>query len=157
MLEMPRQSEDALIKSAALALLARREHSKQELLTKLSRKFTDETKILQQIDDLAANGLQSEERFVEAFVHFKMGAGKGPKLIKQELKRRGVSDYLIASYVVENDDQWLSAANDAYRKKFGTSPVVDVREKARRIRFMVSRGFTPDLVFRLLEGQELYT
>lgn len=145
-------SEDAEIKHAALALLARREHSKQELFAKLSRKFSDTSKIEQQLCDLAEKNLQSEERFVESFIRAKKSHGKGPKYIKQELRRRGISEYLVAAYIYENDDDWQELASEVYLKKFGTSPVADGKDRARRIRFMVSRGFSPESVFRLFDN-----
>lgn len=142
------------IRLSAIALLARREHSQKELLTKLSRKYSDHSLIKKEIDALASEGLQSEERFVELFIRSKKAQGKGPIFIKQDLRRRGVSEYLIASYIYDNDEDWLSLARNVYRKKYGFSAVEDSLEKARRIRFMVSRGFPPDSVFRLLDGKD---
>ncbi len=143
----------AEIKSAALALLTRREHSRQELLDKLSRKFSSEAEIERQLDALEQSGLLSEERFTESFVRARQAAGKGPKLIKQELKRRGVSAFLIESYVTESDHCWLDIAHRVYTKKFSDIEVADQREKARRIRFMVSRGFSPETIFPLLDAR----
>lgn len=144
-------AETVEIKNAALSLLARREHSKQELRNKLSRRFADKEKIDQQVTALEKSELQSEERFVEAFVRAKKNSGKGPKYIKQELRHRGVSEYLIASYVYENDEDWLESATLVYEKKFGATEIVDTKDKAKRIRFMVSRGFTPDCVFKIIK------
>ena len=146
------ESDRTSIKSAALALLARREHSRLELLEKLSRKFSDDREIERQIEELANKNLQSEERFVESFVRARQNGGKGPRLIKQELKRRGVSQFLIESYVAENDECWLSIARDVYTGKFAERSKLDAREKAKRIRFMVSRGFSPDVVFHLMQS-----
>ncbi len=142
--------EDAAIKNAALSLLARREHSQRELVTKLSRRFSDKTKIEQQVEALAESELQSDERFIESYIRAKKNQGKGPKYIKQELRHKGVSEYLVASYIYEDDEDWLLLAEAVYHKKFGDTPVEDSKEKAKRIRFMVSRGFTPESVFRLL-------
>lgn len=144
-------SEDQAIKNAALSLLARREHSKQELLSKLSRKFSDQSKVEQQLVDLAESNLQSEERFIESFIRAKKSAGKGPKYIKSELRKRGISEYLVAAYIYEDDEDWQDLAEEVYQKKFGDDLPEDSKEKARRIRFMVSRGFSPDSVFRLFK------
>ncbi len=142
--------EASAIKNAALSLLARREHSQRELVTKLSRRFSDTDKIEQQVEALAESELQSEERFIESYIRAKKSQGKGPKFIKQELRTKGVSEYLIASYIYEQDEDWLALAEDVYTKKFDETPIDDSKEKARRIRFMVSRGFTAESVFRLL-------
>lgn len=145
-------SSDASIKNAALALLARREHSKYELALKLARKFSDSDKVEEQITALAQDNLQSEERFVESFIRAKKSHGKGPKFIKQELRQRGISEYLIAAYVYEDDEDWRELAKQVYTKKFGLTPVSDAKDKGRRIRFMVSRGFSADDVMRLLSN-----
>ncbi len=144
------------IKGWAIALLARREHSQKELVTKLSRKFSDVEKIKQEVESLAEHGLQSDERFVENFIRAKKSQGKGPSFIKQDLRQRGVSEYLIASYVYDNDDDWIQLAQEVYDKKFGDVAIDDAKEKARRIRFMVSRGFSPDMVFRIIDNCERY-
>lgn len=143
--------ENVELKSAALELLSRREHSKYELQTKLSRRFSDIEAIRAQIDRLAETDLQSDERFVESFIRAKKSHGKGPLFIKQELRRRGVSEYLIAAYVYELDDDWDELAQEVYLKKFGIDSVRDNKDKARRIRFMVSRGFSSESVFRLID------
>ncbi|MFL0811471.1 MAG: recombination regulator RecX [Agarilytica sp.] len=142
--------EESAIKNAALSLLARREHSQQELRMKLARKFQDSSRVEEQISQLADSDMQSEERFVEVFIRAKRNAGKGPKFIQQELRNRGVSEFLIASYIYENDEEWHLLASDVYLKKFGGVPVEDAHDKAKRIRFMVSRGFSPDSVFRIM-------
>ncbi len=145
-------SKASTIKNSALALLARREHSLQELKVKLSRKYSDTHEIDKQLNLLVESDLQSEKRFVEAYVRLKKTQGKGPNYIKQELKRRGISDFLVAAYIYEKDDDWFELARTVYLKKFGDKPILDNKEKAKRIRFMVSRGFTPDSVFPVLDS-----
>lgn len=157
--QAPKISDDAqlsAIHQSALALLARREHSKKELKTKLLRHHSDEAAIEAELQLLAEKNYQSEERFVEAFLRAKKSHGKGPLFIKQELRQRGVSEYLIASYVYERDDDWEKLAQTVYEKKFGKRTVHDAKEKAKRIRFMVSRGFTPESVFSLLSANDSF-
>jgi len=144
-------SANANIRNAAIGLLSRREHSKKELLDKLSRKFSNKHDIQIQIDQLEQEGLQSEERFVELFIRSKKSQGKGPKYIKQELRLRGISEYLVASYIYDNDDEWEELARTVYEKKYGLSPPENPSEKSKRIRFMVSRGFAADLAFKLFD------
>lgn len=150
---MNEQSDaDTAIKNAALALLARREHSKQELLTKLGQQFPDNERLEQQIENLVEDDLQSDKRFVESFIRVKKEHGKGPAFIKHELRKRGISEYLIAAYVYDRDEEWMRLAKKVYTRKFGTASVVDNRDKARRIRFMVSRGFPFESIASLLES-----
>lgn len=142
----------SVIKNAALALLAHREQSQKELFSKLKRKFAEPDLVQQVIDELAQSGLQSDERFVESFLRARKSAGKGPVLIKQELKQKGISEYLIAAYVYDNDEEWRELAERVYLKKFGDEEVADMREKGKRMRFMASRGFASDIVYDLVGG-----
>ena len=42
------------------------------------------------LDTLSGEGLQSDERFAESFVHHSLNKGQGPNKITQELRQRGV-------------------------------------------------------------------
>ncbi len=139
------------IKNSAIALLANREHSQKELHTKLARKFSNPSAIDRVIKELCDIGYQSDERFVESFIRAKKSAGKGPVAIKHELKEKGISEYLIAAYIYDNDDEWRELAERVYLKKFGEEPVGDFKEKGKRLRFMASRGFPGEIAYDLIE------
>ena len=47
-------------------LLARREHARGELQTKLQRRFADAELVAGVLDDLAAENLQSDARYAES-------------------------------------------------------------------------------------------
>ena len=75
--------------------LSRREHSKKELFNKLFKRVNDLELLNQEIDRLANEGLQSDERFSEAYIRSKTQAGYGPIKIKMELTQKGISMNLI--------------------------------------------------------------
>lgn len=100
--------------------------------------------ILEQLEILTAENLQSDERFVESFINGRKSSGKGPLRIRQELKQRKVSEALIEQFLIDDDDSWLSLAKDIYHRKFGRSAAKDYKEKSRRYRFMMYRGFSSD-------------
>src|SRR5690625_5646608 len=54
--------------SRAVALLARREHSRHDLARKMRRYTEDEDEITQVLDTLEDQGLLSDHRFAEVFV-----------------------------------------------------------------------------------------
>jgi SOS response regulatory protein OraA/RecX len=39
------------------------------------------------------------------------------------------------------------------QRRFGEDPPTDLKEKARRLRFLLSRGFAPGLAAKLVEGK----
>ena len=64
------------VRVAAMDLLARREHSQRELRTKLERRFPPE-QVDETLQTLAAEGLQSDSRFAEAYVRQRSQRGYG--------------------------------------------------------------------------------
>lgn len=129
------------IRHKAMDLLARREHSRLELKQKLQKRFDDETLIDEQIDRLADENLQSDSRFVESFVRQRGNRGYGPVRIREEARRKGLSDSEISFAFDTLDFDWCALAAEVISKKFGELPAQDIKEKARRTRFLQYRGF----------------
>jgi regulatory protein len=142
----------ANIRHAAIDLLARREHSYQELLAKLGRRFDDRALIEVQLDQLVSSDLQSDQRFCESFVRSRsLSQGHGPRRIAQDLRQRGVSDSLIREYLWDAADiDWTALLQQLYRKRYGDSQPVDYQEKAKRMRFLQYRGFDYELIRQVL-------
>lgn len=132
-------------------LLARREHSFHELVEKLSRRFPDRDFLADSLSVLTEQNLQSDERFAESFINARKARGKGPVMIRQELKQRGVSSDLIANKLDDDSELWLDIAEQTYQKKFTGKPIVDQNDKARRLRFMQGRGFSFEIIKKLLD------
>ncbi|WP_426417373.1 regulatory protein RecX [Aestuariirhabdus sp. LZHN29] len=133
-------SEGGDIRRAAMNLLARREHSQQELREKLQRRFAPEL-IDTEISRLADESLQSDQRFVESFVRSRLSKYQGPARIRGELRQRGVDEQLYDQMLADNPVDWFSLLAELNQKKYGEQPPLDAAEKARRIRFFQYRGF----------------
>ncbi len=134
------------IRLAAMNLLARREHASWELRQKLLRKFPDAEQVDAQIERLAQENLQSDERFAASYARMRVGRGYGPRRIRQEMREKGLSDSAIADAFDALDDDWFAHAREVYLKKFGSESPADIRERARRTRFMQYRGFDSDQI-----------
>jgi len=130
------------IRFSAMNLLALREHSAKELKEKLGRKFECTALIEEAIASLTEQSLQSDERFAQAFVAMRQRQGKGPLIIKMELREKGVTSELIARFVDDSDTLWFELARDVWSKKFRSTLPVDSRERAKQMRFLQSRGFS---------------
>ena len=61
------------LRARAVGLLSRREHSRVELSRKLSVHAQSPDELIELLDALAKEGWQSDERFVQGFVHRKAG------------------------------------------------------------------------------------
>ena len=129
------------IRLAAMNLLARREHSVRELRNKLKRRFCDEAVIDEQISRLTLERLQSDARFAESYARQRADKGYGPVRLREELRERGVSEAEVEVALEQLEVDLRVLATRVMQKKFGLDAPVDIKEKARRARFMQYRGF----------------
>jgi regulatory protein len=140
------------LKGRALRLLSQREHSRLELERKLVEHETEPGQLAKALDELQARGFISEERVVESVVHRR--AGKlGTSRVRQELLSKGLSTEVMANALEHLRSTELARAREVWRRKFGES-VTDPKDKARQIRFLVSRGFAADVVRRVVQGAD---
>lgn len=142
----------AAARAQALKLLARREHARGELIEKLAARGFDREVAAQVLDELAARGLLSEQRFVEHLVGVKAGRGAGPRRIEAELRAKGVAKADAAAGVAASDTDWLAECERARRKRFGEALPVQAAERARQMRFLAQRGFSSEHIRRVLRG-----
>lgn len=148
-----RTKDDELnnLTNTALGLLARREYSKGELRERLSKRSSNTSLIDQVLEALSEQGLQSDERFSEGFVRYRINQGKGPLKIRQDLRLKRVSTEDIDRFLDQDDDFWVAHASDVYNRKFSDIPIQNEKDMAKRLRFLVSRGFSAQMVFSILE------
>jgi regulatory protein len=131
------------LRRSAMDSLARREHSRFELLTKLRKKFpeADESLVESVLDKLQQDTLLSDERFTEAYVRYRKTRGYGPLYIRHHLKSCCVASETIDLHLDESDAEWvLMLRNVLERKRSGASPSLKERQKLQR--FAQTRGFS---------------
>ena len=131
-------------------MLARREHSERELAGKLASRGYDESIIGETIEGLVADGLLSNARCVESFVHSRFQRGQGPLKIRAELRERGIDDAAIDNCLEAYAGQWPELADQVREKKFGASLPGDFRERSRQMRFLQQRGFDAEQIRSVL-------
>jgi regulatory protein len=143
------------LKSAALRLLARREHSRAELSTKLAERHgASPEQIAPLLDELAGRGLQSDARLAES-VLASQARRLGPRRIAQTLRRKGLDEGLVAASVAQAREGELERAAALWRQRFGGAPAPQdpqarQREAARQLRFLLARGYSGDVAHRVL-------
>ncbi len=165
----------ATLRERALMWLAQREHSRQELRRKLlhwlrgierraagvelgvdfdadadAAPRIDASDIEPLLDALQAAGQLSDARFVESRLHAR-AARYGNRRIEQELKLHGAApdddqrQALKASEVARGQRVWAA--------RFGQPPR-DAAERARQMRFLAARGFTPETIRKVIAGSD---
>ena len=138
----------------AMDLLARREHGRVELARKLEKTGFDNDVAVDAIGTLTAEGLQSDQRFVEAFVQSRISQGKGPVRIQAELAERDIPVGQIDAVLEETEQDWYALAREIRCKKFGSQQPADFKEKARQMRFLQYRGFETDQIKLAVSAHE---
>ena len=139
---------DTSLTGRAMRLLARREHSRAELARKLAAHGTDE-EVGAALDCLSELGLLSDHRFAEAWLRSKASRFGMPRL-RRDLIQRGVDpdtiDDAIKAEPLENE---YERAGQVWRTRFGTI-AGDHKEWARQARFLQGRGFSTDVIRKVL-------
>ncbi len=138
--------ESAALRARALRLLARREHSRQELLRKLGPADPDALTAL--LDDLQARGWLSEQRVADQLLQAATGRF-GARKVMQQLAQKGVSQDVMAQARKRVREDELDNARAVWLKRFGKAPA-SLRERARQARFLEQRGFEPDVIRKVL-------
>ncbi|QJQ95089.1 MULTISPECIES: regulatory protein RecX [Halomonadaceae] len=136
---------DSSPRDDAIRLLARRDYSRFELQSRLAAKGHADSEVSACLDQLAEQGLQCDQRFLESFLRSRVSRGQGLLKIRAELGKRGVSRELIAQALAETDQDWYALACETLARRFD-GPGGDPRERARRERFLAGRGFDFDQV-----------
>lgn len=132
--------------------MARREHSAVELIKKLQERDYAESAVRSVVAALAAEGLQSDDRFAGEYVRNRVEKGYGPVRIKLELRKRGINDDLICLHLDMHEPAWLQRAAHAREKRFGRRLPADFREQAQQMRFLEQRGFSGEQIRKLFRA-----
>ena len=148
------------VRTRAITYLSRREYSRVELRKKvllslrhfdceddLGSSITDEV-----LDDLAQHNWQSDVRVAASVAKVK-GERYGNARVKHELKQQGLDSELITEALEQLASTELKRAHDVWLKKFGQPPA-DLKEKAKQIRFMASRGFGFDVINKVIKNAD---
>ncbi|MFO1339538.1 MAG: regulatory protein RecX [Burkholderiaceae bacterium] len=170
------------LKAQALALLARREHSRAELRGKLlahARKRAQalalaagalgagpgeaEPAVAPFDAEAAASEVDAVLDALEAARHLSdarfaesrvhaRAARQGTARIRQELARHGVA--LDADTARRLKDTEAERARAVWQRKYGGTPPADPAERARQMRFLAGRGFAPEVIRRVVGGRD---
>ena len=140
------------LRGRALGYLARREHSRAELLAKLRRHAAPEDDIHALLDDFVKRGWLSEQRLVDQVVN--QSRRFGAARVLNDLRRRGVDPALVSEAARPLKQGELAIARDVWRRKFGVAPV-DANERMRQIRFLRNRGFSGATIAHVLRGRSI--
>lgn len=133
-------------------MLARREHSYQELRLKLCQRGFCDSEVIAELDSLKEQGLLSESRYAEMILNSRINKGYGPNAIEQILKSNGVSQTVISEVFYNSNTNWSELVISVWRKKFRDILPKNQAERAKQVRFLLHRGFSSEQVQTALEA-----
>jgi regulatory protein len=137
----------AELKARALRLLARREHSRDELARKLAP-HAESPEILEGLlRELESKKQLSNERFAEVRAHW-LARKYGAARIVQDLKSKGIAEDVADRAAAGLNE--IEKAKAILARKY-RQPATTREEHARRARFLQSRGFSYDTIRSVLE------
>ena len=140
------------LRGRALRALARRELSRAELHAKLLPHVAEADDVGALLDDLERRGWLSDARALDQTVRVR-STRFGTQRIAHELRQKGISDELISAVIPQLKEGELEAARAVWQRRFATPPQ-DQKEKAKQVRFLQSRGFSMDVIFKVMRIQE---
>ena len=140
------------LKGRALRLLSQREHSRTELERKLVQHEEVPGELAKALDELQARDFINDARAVESVVH-RRAAKLGAARVKQELAAKGLSGDTVAAALEGLRETELSRAREVWQKKFD-QPAADVQERAKQVRFLLTRGFNAEVVRKIVQGAD---
>jgi len=136
------------IEAVCLRLLARREHSRRELLDKLALRGFNRDDVEPVIDQIAEQNWQNDARYTEAYVRQRIRSGYGPMRIRYELQQRGINDANLDAQA-EEQGGWQNLLLDVYLGKYDGEKSLTQNEWLKRSRFLQQRGFSGEMIKRL--------
>lgn len=158
------------LKARALRLLSLREYSRKTLKAKLEESLARTLKLQTQeessepapsvtvaeqieavLDDFEARGWLSDQRFAEALVRRK-SEHFGTRKIQDELKQAGVDSSKTEDLLKSLKETEYQRAHGLWSRKFGML-AVEQKERARQYRFLASKGFSSDIVTKVIFGR----
>jgi len=140
------------LRGRALAMLARREHTRAEMTRKLAPHAESPEQIERLLDALVARGWLSEARFAESRANA-LARKFGSRKIEHDLRSRGVSAEVVEQTVERSLAQELENCRAAWQRKYGVLPQ-DAAERGRQMRFLAGRGFSAEVVHQVLKAGE---
>lgn len=141
------------LKGRALKYLAAREHSRLELTRKLAPHAESPEQVEQVLNELESKGWLSAQRFAESLLHRK-SARYGAARIQSELAQHQLPADVARDVVQALRDTEFDRAHALWVRRYGEPPATP-EDRARQMRFLASRGFSGEVVRRVVRGDGL--
>lgn len=147
------EEERGRARSYAELLLSYRERSRRELESRLLKKGYDPPVVQAVVEELTRSDLLSDERFARTWVRDRiLRAQKGPRVIRMELRKKGVADEVIEQVIAaEGVNEAELARRIVEHRKPRLAGLDPVRRRKRLQDLLLRRGLSFDVIAEVLK------
>ena len=124
----------------------------QQLQARLLSTGAEEADVGGLLDEFEAKGWLSEQRFVDAVVQTRRRRFGAQKVLA-ELRDKGVSEEGLARAREALSHEELEVARSVWERKFRAKPE-SMAERARQDRFLAGRGFSAEVIRKVLQWDD---
>ncbi|WP_246233526.1 recombination regulator RecX [Pelistega europaea] len=149
----PSEPRPVNLLAKAVAILSRREYSEVELRRKLSQYTEDQAQIDAVVERLQRENWQSDQRFAENFVISRQQRWGNQKIL-HALKNHQLTEETVSELKETLKETEFDRALEVWNRKFHGMLPTTPQERAKQIRFLASRGFSADVVRKILSRRD---
>lgn len=141
------------IRERAFRILRYRRRSVQELKTRLLKHGFEDNLVNEILEEFIQDNTLDDTSFAEAFTaDYTKLKPKGNIFIRRELAKRGISREVIEDLVQRRDERFL--VEEFMQKKLARFDIKDPKDKRKMIQRLLRRGFTPNVVYDVLNEHD---
>ncbi|MEP7156583.1 MAG: recombination regulator RecX [Betaproteobacteria bacterium] len=138
--------------SRALAFLSRRDSSRTQFIQKMIAGGYEKSEVEAAADWCQQQGFLDEGRYVEGAAR-RLSAKYGTSRVLHTLRQKGATEESIAEVTSDLKENELAQARAVWVRKF-REPPADANAKSKQIRYLQTRGFSFDIIKRVITGVE---
>lgn len=132
-----------ILRRKALNWLGKQEYNLAKFRRKLQQQQASEEQIASLIDEFCQANWLSESRYSQGFVRARVNKGQGRlKIIHDGHSVHQIELSALEEALDQQQVDWLALAVQTYQKRYGTEPITDFKQQAKRMRYMQYQGFT---------------
>lgn len=126
--------------------------SRAQFITKLIAAGHEKEEVEGAADWCQQQGFLDEGRYVEGAAR-RLSAKYGTSRVVRTLREKGATEESISDVTVGLKENELTQAKSIWLRKF-REPATDAAAKSKQIRYLQSRGFSFDIIKRVITGIE---
>ena len=147
--DAPDADVESVVRNLVLRRLTQRAYTRYQLEEYLQRKGADVDVVAKVLDRFEEVRLVDDREFAAEFIRARRSIkGTGPAVLRLELKKRGISDDVIAAELDLRVGDDVDVARDIAQRKLASLSRFDSDTQSRRlVSFLVRRGYSPNLAY----------